>query len=81
MTKNIFGINNKSNIVVRMYVTTSVNHKPEVCIKEKRKRGHYKTAATKRLTEFFLSIKAYMKSISEFRVHYSKNMPIKVDFH
>ena len=32
MTKNIYGINNKSNGVVRMYVTTSVTHKPEVRI-------------------------------------------------
>ena len=32
MTKNMCGINNKSNGVVRMYVTTSVTHKPEVCI-------------------------------------------------
>ena len=29
MTKNMYGINNKSNDVVRMYVTTSVTHKPE----------------------------------------------------
>ena len=27
MTKNIYGINNKSNGVVRTYVTTSVTHK------------------------------------------------------
>ena len=32
MTKNMYGINNKSNGVVRMYVTTSVTHKPEVRI-------------------------------------------------
>ena len=32
MTKNMYGINNKSNGVVRMYVTTSVIHKPEVRI-------------------------------------------------
>ena len=32
MTKNMYGINNKSNGVVGMYVTTSVTHKPEVCI-------------------------------------------------
>ena len=32
MTKYMYGINNKSNGVVRMYVTTSVTHKPEVCI-------------------------------------------------
>jgi len=32
VTKNMYGINNKSNGVVRMYVTTSVTHKPEVCI-------------------------------------------------
>ena len=30
MTKNMYGINNESNSVVRMYVTTSVTHKPEV---------------------------------------------------
>ena len=32
MTKNMYGLNNKSNGVVRMYVTTSVTHKPEVQI-------------------------------------------------
>ena len=32
MTKSMYGINNKSNGVVRMYVTTSVTHKPEVRI-------------------------------------------------
>ena len=32
MTKNMYGINNKSNGVVRMYVTTSVPHEPEVRI-------------------------------------------------
>ena len=32
MTKNMYGINNKSNGVVRMYVATSVTHKPEVRI-------------------------------------------------
>ena len=32
MTKNMYGINNKSNGVVRMNVTTSVTHKPEVLI-------------------------------------------------
>ena len=32
MTKNMYGINNKSNGVVRMYVTTSVTHKLEVRI-------------------------------------------------
>ena len=32
MTKKIYGINNESNGVVRMYVTTSVTHKPEVRI-------------------------------------------------
>ena len=32
MTKNMYGINNKSNGVVCMYVTTSVTHKPEVLI-------------------------------------------------
>ena len=32
MTKNKYGINSKSNGVVRMYVTTSVTHKPEVRI-------------------------------------------------
>ena len=32
MTKNMYGINSKSNGVVRMYVTTSVTHKPEVRI-------------------------------------------------
>ena len=32
MTKNMNGVNNKSNRVVRMYVTTSVTHKPEVRI-------------------------------------------------
>ena len=32
MTKNMYGINNKSNGVVRMHVTTSVTHKPEVRI-------------------------------------------------
>ena len=32
MTKNMYGINNKSNGVVRMYLTTSVTHKPEVRI-------------------------------------------------
>ena len=32
MTKKMYGINNKSNGVVRMFVTTSVAHKPEVCI-------------------------------------------------
>ena len=35
--------------------------------KEKGEGGHNKTAATKRLS-FFLSIKAYVKSISEFRI-------------
>ena len=29
---NMYRINNKSNAVVRMYVTTSVTHKPKVCI-------------------------------------------------
>ena len=28
----MYGINNKRNGVVFMYVTTCVNHKPEVCI-------------------------------------------------
>ena len=32
MTKNMYGINNKSNGVVRMYVTTLVTHKLEVRI-------------------------------------------------
>ena len=32
MAKNVYGINNKSNGVVRMYITTSVTHKPEVRI-------------------------------------------------
>ena len=32
MTKNMYGINNKNNGVVRMNVTTSVTHKPEVLI-------------------------------------------------
>ena len=32
MTKNIYGINDKSNGGVRMFVTTSVTHKPEVRI-------------------------------------------------
>ena len=32
MTKNKYGINNKSDGVVRMYVTTSVTHKPEMRI-------------------------------------------------
>ena len=32
MTKNMYVINNKSNGVVRMYVTTSLTHKPEVRI-------------------------------------------------
>ena len=32
MTQNMYGINIKSNSVVRMYVTTSVTHKPEVRI-------------------------------------------------
>ena len=32
MTKNMYGINNKSNGVVRMCVTTSVTHKPELRI-------------------------------------------------
>ena len=32
MTKNIYGINNKNNGVVRMYVTTSVTYKAEVRI-------------------------------------------------
>ena len=32
MTKNMYGINNKSNGVVRMYVMTSVTHKREVGI-------------------------------------------------
>ena len=32
MTKNMYGINNKSNGIVRMYVTTSVTHKLEVRI-------------------------------------------------
>ena len=32
MTKNMYGINNESNGVVRRYVTTSVTHKPEVRI-------------------------------------------------
>ena len=30
MTKNMSGINNKTNGVLHMYVTTSVTHKPEV---------------------------------------------------
>ena len=30
VTKNMYGINNKSNGVVRTYVTTSVIHKPDV---------------------------------------------------
>ena len=30
--KNMYGINSKSNGVVRVYVTTSVTHKPEVRI-------------------------------------------------
>ena len=30
MTKNMYGVNNRSNGVVRMYVTTSVTHKPEM---------------------------------------------------
>ena len=32
MIKNMYGINNKSNNVVRMYVTTSGAHKPEARI-------------------------------------------------
>ena len=32
MSKNKYGIHNKSNGVVRMYVTTFVTHKPEVRI-------------------------------------------------
>ena len=32
MTKNMYGINNKSNGVVRAYVTTSVIHKPDVAL-------------------------------------------------
>ena len=32
MAKNVYGINNKRNGVVRMYVKTSVTHKPEVRI-------------------------------------------------
>ena len=32
MTKDMYGINNKSNGVVLMYVTTSVTRKPEVLI-------------------------------------------------
>ena len=32
MTKNMYGINNKSNGEVRMYVTTTVTHKPGVRI-------------------------------------------------
>ena len=32
MTKKMYGINDKSNGVVRMYVTTSVTYKPEVRI-------------------------------------------------
>ena len=32
MTKNMYGINNKINGVVRMYVMTSVTHKREVGI-------------------------------------------------
>ena len=32
MTKNMYGINNKSNGVVRLYVMTSVTHKREVGI-------------------------------------------------
>ena len=32
MTINMYGIKNKSNGVVRMYVTISVTHKPEVRI-------------------------------------------------
>ena len=32
MTKNMCGINNKSNGVVRMYITTSVTYKSEVRI-------------------------------------------------
>ena len=32
MTENMYGIKNKSSGVVRMYVTTSVTHKPEVRI-------------------------------------------------
>ena len=30
MTKNMYGVNNRSNGVVRMYVTTSVAHKLEM---------------------------------------------------
>ena len=32
VTKNKYGINNKSDGVVRMYVTSSVTHKPEMRI-------------------------------------------------
>ena len=32
MTKSMYGINDKCNGVMRMYVTTSVTHKPEVRI-------------------------------------------------
>ena len=32
MTKNMYGINNKSNGVVRTYVTTFFTHKPKVRI-------------------------------------------------
>ena len=32
MTKNMYGIDNKSNGVVHLYVTTFVTHKPEVRI-------------------------------------------------
>ena len=31
MTKNMSGINNKSNGVLHMHITTSVTHKPKVC--------------------------------------------------
>ena len=31
MTQNMSGINNKSNGVLHMYVTTSVTHKQKVC--------------------------------------------------
>ena len=32
MTKNMYGINNKSNGVERVHVTTSITNKPEVLI-------------------------------------------------
>ena len=32
MTENMYGIKNKNNGLLRIYVTTSVAHKPEVCI-------------------------------------------------